>query len=109
MLSFDDWKGLTNAYQSLSRGMRSREREKRTRKFLDTHIEHSLAGFPWMDVLSCASPGFHFTYLDPGNGLLGLHHSGRLGRLTLADKLSGSKVSGPKQHALNENFGFQET
>ena len=43
-------------------------------------------------------------YLDPGDGLLCLHHPGGLGRLTLADQLGGAQVAGPEQHTLYQNL-----
>jgi len=42
-------------------------------------------------------------YLDPGNGLLRLHHARRFRGLTFADQLRGAQVLGPEENALDEH------
>ena len=44
-------------------------------------------------------------HLDPGDRLLGLHHPGGLGGLSLAHQLGAAQVPGPEQHSLDQDFG----
>ncbi len=43
-------------------------------------------------------------HLDPGDGLLGLHHPRGLGGLALAHQLGGAQVAGAKQDTLYQNL-----
>ena len=47
-------------------------------------------------------------YLDPGDGLLRLHHPGGLGWLALAHQLGGAEVAGAEENSLYQNFGVSD-
>jgi hypothetical protein len=48
------------------------------------------------------------THLDPGHGLLSLHHARRLGGLTLAHQLRGAEVARAEENAFDEHCGVAQ-
>lgn len=55
----------------------------------------------WPGVSGCA-----LEYLDPADGLLGLHHAYVLGRVPLRQQLSGAQVVSSKDNSINQVFWF---
>ena len=47
-------------------------------------------------------------YLDPGHGLLRLHHPGGLGGLALAHQLGGAQVASSEENTFYQDFGVSD-